>query len=90
MVFGSTLDGLVTRNTAGSGIAHGRPDIVSHWGPLSWPAVRALKSPRRPWSGEYNGPHDPPFAETSSPSYAACASRFAFSSAIHPFPPVNG
>src|SRR5437868_6385032 len=30
MVFGSTLDRLVTRNTAGSGVAHGRPDIVSH------------------------------------------------------------
>ena len=35
MVFESTLDGLVTRNTAGSGVAHERPDIVSHWGPLS-------------------------------------------------------
>ena len=27
MVFGSTLDELVTRNTAGSGVPHGRPDI---------------------------------------------------------------
>jgi hypothetical protein len=32
MAFGSTLDGLVTRSTAGSGVAHGRLDIVSHLG----------------------------------------------------------
>jgi hypothetical protein len=32
MVLSSTLDGLVTCNTAGSGVAHGRLDIVSHLG----------------------------------------------------------
>jgi hypothetical protein len=41
----------------GVDVAHGRPYIVSHWGLLSWPAVRVFKSPRRPWSGIYKARH---------------------------------
>jgi hypothetical protein len=31
----------------GVDVAHRRPDIVSHWGPLTWPAVRVFKPPEK-------------------------------------------
>ena len=44
-------------------MAHGGFDIVSHWGPLSWPLPWSQNFPRRPWPGAYKAPGDPPLLE---------------------------
>jgi len=73
------------RNMAGSG----RADIVSHWGPLSWPAVRALNHREDHGRVSIKLPTSP-FAGRSSPSRSARVSRSAFSFEIYSFSSVKG
>lgn len=67
MAFETTLDGLATRNTAGSGRGVWE---TRHCEPLRaalLAAVRAFKPLRRPRSGVYKAPHDPPLLKRSFP-----------------------
>ena len=82
MIFGTTLDGLATRNTVGSGRDAWETQQCEPLGPAILAAVGGLKPTRRPRLDAYKAPNDPPCWSVISLSLSSSVS-LCFSQSTH-------